>query len=130
MDNIKTEDDQDLENKKSTVRRILLDQEIALATTELVSQLRIDSCKADASKLVNMILSIFFEKYSKAEYKNLIQHFFDKKNYLKKLINSTAAEDIDVSIQRYLERHQAEKKRARKLKNKAKKEVNDSSSGS
>ncbi len=130
MDKLNIEKSQGLDNKKNTVRRILLDQDVAASTTDLINQLRKSSCKTDASKLVNTILNIFFNKYTEQEYKALVQHFFDKKNYLKKLISNTATEDIDASIKLYLERNQRGKKRGRKPKDIASKSGDESTSGS
>ena len=92
------------------VRRILLEQKQASLVTESVTRLREDSCKTDSSKVVNQIITIFFQKYVSTEYNNIVEAFFDKRSYLRNLINDTSIEDIDVSIKEYLSRSKTTKK--------------------
>ncbi len=88
--------------KKSTVCRVLLDQEQASLVAELVTKLKADYCKLDSSKLLNLIVVIFFEKYAVQEYDNIAATFFDKRGYLRNLINTAPLDDIDTSIKAYL----------------------------
>ena len=104
--------------KTTSVRRILLDENSAKDISKWIERLRKDSCKVDASKLVNVILRIFFQKYGPFEYDHLVNEFFDKKSYLKNLINSTSAEEIDDSVKKYLGKVTPKKKRGRKPKKK------------
>ena len=88
--------------QKATVCRVLLDREQASLIAELVTKLKSDFCKVDSSKLLNQIVAIFFQKYAAQEYGNIVATFFDKRGYLRNLVNSTPLEDIDTSIKEYL----------------------------
>ena len=103
------------EKQKATVCRVLLDKEQANLIAELVTKLKSDFCKVDSSKLLNQIVAIFFQKYAAQEYGNMTATFFDKRGYLRNLINTAQIEDIDTSIKAYLEKRrvvQARKQRA------------------
>ncbi|MEZ4744006.1 MAG: hypothetical protein R3B45_16420 [Bdellovibrionota bacterium] len=88
--------------QKRPVRRVLLEKVEAQSLAQLIARLRHSSCRVDASKLVNEILKIFFQKYASLEYKHIAASFFDKKNYLKNLINNSTEDQIDESIKGYL----------------------------
>ena len=88
--------------QKATVCRVLLNKEQANLVSELVAKLRGDYCKVDSSKLLNLIVVIFFQKYAVQEYGNIVATLFDKRGYLRNLVNSTPLEDIDTSIKEYL----------------------------
>ena len=47
-------------------------------------------------------MTIFFQRYVSTEYDNIAEAFFDKRGYLRNLINDTSIEDIDASIKEYL----------------------------
>ncbi|USN48063.1 MAG: hypothetical protein H6626_02935 [Pseudobdellovibrionaceae bacterium] len=98
------------------VKRILLGDNQASSVTQLTEKLRQDSCKVDASKVVNEILELFFKKYESTEFKTLREKFFDKKNYLKQLISHASSDEIDESIKQYLSQTRPVKKRGRKSK--------------
>ena len=101
--------------RKSDVCRVLLEKEQAKLVAELVTKLKADFCKVDSSKLLNQIVAIFFEKYAVQEYGNMAATFFDKRGYLRNLINTAQIEDIDKSIKAYLGKRrvvQARKQRA------------------
>ena len=102
--------------KKDSVRRILLDQKSAQQLDEFVKKLKQDSCKTDASKIVNEILNIFFKSYMNQEYDSFVKKFFDKRSYLKSLINSVPSDELDASIEDYLKNRLSKKKRGRKVK--------------
>ena len=89
--------------------RVLLDKDQASLIAELVTRLKADSCKVDSSKLLNLIVAIFFQKYTAQEYGNITATFFDKRGYLRNLVNSTPLEDIDASIKAYLGRRRVAK---------------------
>ena len=93
--------------QKATVCRVLLDKEQASLIAELVTKLKADFCKVDSSKLLNQIVAIFFQKYAAQEYGNMTATFFDKRGYLRNLINTAQIEDIDKSIKAYLGKGQA-----------------------
>ncbi len=76
--------------QKSEVRRVLLGREQASLVAELVAKLRSNYCKVDSSKLANQIVATFFQKYAAQEYDNIAVKFFDKRGYLRKLINTEA----------------------------------------
>ena len=88
--------------QKATVCRVLLDKEQANLIAELVTKLKSDFCKVDSSKLLNQIVAIFFQKYAAQEYGNMTATFFDKRGYLRNLVNTAPLEDIDTSIKAYL----------------------------
>ena len=88
--------------RKGEVCRVLLDKEQVSLVAELVTKLRADHCKVDSSKLLNLIVAIFFQKYAAQEYGNIAATFFDKRGYLRNLINTAPLEDIDTSIKAYL----------------------------
>ena len=98
------------------VKRILLENNQSQSVTRLTEKLKKDSCKVDASKVVNQILEIFFDKYESSEFKNLRAKFFDKKALLKRLIDEASSDNIDESIQQYLSQTRPAKKRGRKAK--------------
>ena len=101
--------------RKGDVCRVLLEREQANLVSGLVTKLRGDHCKADSSKLLNQIVAIFFQKYAAQEYDSIVATFFDKRGYLRNLINTAQIEDIDTSIKAYLEKRrvvQARKQRA------------------
>ena len=102
--------------KKDSVRRILLDQRSAKQLDEFIRKLKQDSCKTDASKMVNEILNIFFKSYMNQEYDSFVKKFFDKRSYLKSLINSVPSDELDASIEDYLKNRLSTKKRGRKVK--------------
>ncbi len=85
-----------------SVRRIVLEQKQASLVTDLVTRLREGSCRTDSSKVVNQIIAIFFQKYAEREYDSIAEMFFDKRSYLRSLINTAPIEDIDKSIKEYL----------------------------
>ena len=97
-----------------SVRRVVLEQKQASLVTDLVTRLREGSCRTDSSKVVNQIVTIFFQKYVSMEYDNIAEAFFDKRGYLRSLINDTSIEDIDVSIKEYLGRNRVVKRRKQK----------------
>ena len=88
--------------KKGAVCRVLLDKEQVNLIAELVKKLKADFCKVDSSKLLNQIVAIFFQKYAAQEYGNMTATFFDKRGYLRNLVNTAPLEDIDTSIKAYL----------------------------
>ena len=88
--------------RKCEVCRVLLDKEQASLIAELVTRLKDDSCKVDGSKLLNLIVATFFQKYATQEYDSIAATFFDQRGYLRNLVNSTPLEDIDASIKAYL----------------------------
>ncbi len=88
--------------KKSAACRILLNEKSSGFLAQLIERLKEDSCKTDTSKVVNSILRIFFQKYEHLEREHLVHEFFDKKSYLKKIIQSVSDEELDNSIETYL----------------------------
>ena len=95
------------EKQKATVCRVLLGKDQANLVSELVVKLRGDYCKVDSSKLLNQIVAIFFQKYAVQEYDSIAATFFDKRGYLRNLVQSTPLEDIDTSIKEYLGKRHA-----------------------
>ena len=88
--------------KQKQVCRVLLDKEQASLVSGLVAKLRVNHCKVDSSKLANQIVAIFFQKYAAQEYDSIAATFFNKRGYLRNLINTAPIEDIDKSIKAYL----------------------------
>ena len=97
--------------KQKQVCRVLLEKEQASLVIELVAKLRGDYCKVDSSKLLNQIVTIFFQKYAAQEYDSIAATFFDKRGYLRNLINTAPIEDIDKSIKAYLGKGRTVRKR-------------------
>ena len=97
--------------QKATVCRVLLDKEQTNLVAELVKKLKADFCKVDSSKLLNQIVAIFFQKYAAQEYGNMTATFFDKRGYLRNLINTAQIEDIDKSIKAYLGKRRSRKQK-------------------
>ncbi len=113
MDMNKGIDDRALEKKK--VKRILLDNNSATNLERLVTRLRKDSCKTDASKVVNQILELFFNKNFDQEYRTIKEQFFDKKKYLKNLFDQKSDLEIDESISQYLQQNRKKKRADQKI---------------
>lgn len=111
--------------KREIVKRVLLTDKQAKQVSDLLSRLRDNSCRADTSKIVNEILSLFFKKHEATDFKLLKDRFFDKKNYLKQLINSSSSEDIDESIKQYLSKTKPTKRRGRKPKSSSTPNINE-----
>ena len=91
-----------MSTKQKQVCRVLLDKEQASLVSGLVAKLRGDHCKVDSSKLANQIVAIFFQKYAAQEHSSLVAKFFDKRGYLRNLINTAPLDDLDKSIKAYL----------------------------
>ena len=106
--------------KEKFVRRVLLDGEVSDMASHLVKKLRKNSCILDTSQLVNVVLHIFFEKYIDSEYETISNKFFDRKKYLKSLINKSSNQEIDDEIKKYLGKF-TRKKRGRKPRKKEEK---------
>jgi len=107
----------ELNNKRGSVKRVLLSDANANQLKQLINNLRTESCKVDASKAVNQIVKIFLNKYLEKDYNEFKRYFFDKKSHLKNLIkNSKNNEELDKSIKDYLEGASRKKKRGRKPK--------------
>jgi hypothetical protein len=75
------------------VKRILLEDQQAQSIAKMVERLRKDSCKVDASKVVNQVINLYFEKYQESKYQEVARYFFDTKNYLKSLLTSCSEEE-------------------------------------
>ena len=91
-----------MSTKQKEVCRVVLEKDQASLVAELIVKLRGDYCKVDSSKLVNQIIAIFFCKYAAQEHSSIVAKFFDKRSYLRNMINTTPLKDIDTSIKAYL----------------------------
>lgn len=100
-----------MSTKQKEVCRVVLEKDQASLVAELIVKLRGDYCKVDSSKLVNQIVAIFFHKYAAQEHSNIVAKFFDKRSYLRNIINTAPLEDIDTSIKAYLGKGQVMKAR-------------------
>ena len=89
--------------------RVLSEKEQSNRVGDLVTKLRSDYCKVDSSKLVNQIVATFFHKYAEQEHSAIVAKFFDKRSYLRNMINTTPLEEIDMSIKAYLGKRRATK---------------------
>ncbi|MCB0368315.1 MAG: hypothetical protein KDD45_02460 [Bdellovibrionales bacterium] len=112
---------------REMVKRILLTDQQAKQVSDLLCRLRADSCRVDTSKIVNEILSLFFNKYEELEFQFLKGQFFDKKSYLKKLIQSASSENIDESIMQYINKSVPTKRRGRKTNSSKSKKIDEES---
>lgn len=100
-----------MSTKPKEVCRVVLEKEQAGLVAELIAKLRDNYCKVDSSKLVNQIVEIFFQKYAGQEHGNVAAKFFDKRSYLRNIINTAPLEDIDTSIKAYLGKGRTRKQR-------------------
>lgn len=80
-----------------------------------IRELRGKNCKVNLSELTNEIMAIFFEKHFKGALKHFEKRFFDRKKYLKKLIQSEAGENLDKSLKDYLKKVPITQKKEIKL---------------
>ncbi len=96
---------------QKVVRRILLDESQAPKVTEAVARLRSKSCKLDASKLVNKILSIFWERHLAANLDRIEQEFFDKKSFIQGALAGSTSDQVDDILEQYLRKKQKSPKR-------------------
>lgn len=98
------------------VSRVLLEKKNAGLVAEMIGKLRDNYCKVDSSKLVNQIVEIFFQKYVEQEHGNVAAKFFDKRGYLRNIINTASLEELDTSIKDYLGKGRADKVRRQRSK--------------
>ncbi len=110
MSSFKGENSLSSGNQK-VVRRILLDESQAPKVAEAVAQLRSKSCKLDASKLVNKILSIFWERHLAANLERIEQEFFDKKSFIQGALAGSTSDQVDEILEQYLRKKQKSPKR-------------------
>ena len=101
---------------KASPRRVLMEQTQADLVANLTTRLKKRGCKADTSKVVNQILTLFFEKYEQSDFKVVEQKLFDRKSYLLNLVKNGTAEEIDNSLHEYLRSVKTKKKTGRVLK--------------
>jgi len=106
-------------DSQKVVRRILLDENQAPKVTEAVEQLRSSSCKLDASKLVNKVLDIFWERYFSANMEEIEQEFFDKKSFIQGALAGSTSDQVDEILEEYLRKRQ-KSPRKRKQANRSK----------
>lgn len=88
--------------RSASIKRIVLNASTAGTISDWIKRLRDDSCRTDTSKLVNVMLKIFLQKYGSQEYENISKEFFHKKTYLKKLIHKASEEEIDGYLKKYV----------------------------
>lgn len=107
-------------NNSKIGRRVGLNLKASSLLENSVKEIKQDKkfIKINESKLASEIIIRFFERYYKKDKDILVKLFFDKKSYLKNIIqNSNSDEELLSSVSQYLN---GTKKRGRK-----KKEVNN-----
>jgi hypothetical protein len=101
---------------KNPVRRVLLSEKEANRASLLLEKLRESSCKVDTSKLINEIVSLFFDKYEEVHFDDLKTRFIDQKSLLKKLISDSTSENLEDTIRSYLSEKTGKKSKRRRRK--------------
>ena len=92
-------------NKKDIGRRIGLSPQATKFLEDTVKDMKQDNdfIKINEAKLASEIITRYFEKYFSKEKEQLEKIFFDKKLYLKKIIqNSNSDEELLESVSKYL----------------------------
>lgn len=79
-------------SKEVKNRRILLRPDVAARVSSQVGSLREKHCSVDASKLVNAIIEIFFDRHASKEEKVLEQLFFNKKAFIKDALSNAGSD--------------------------------------
>lgn len=101
-------------------KRIALTQEVHAALESVVSGLKTKGAyfKVNEARLANVIVEIFCSKYLDKEQKQIESRFFDKRLYLKTLIEKSASEDeLSTSLSEFIQKSKIKKvKRAKTVK--------------
>lgn len=99
-------------------KRIILTQEVYTALESVVSGLKAkgDYFKVNEARLANVIIEIFCAKYLIKEQKKIEAQFFDKKSYLKTLIENSASEDdLSTSLSEFMQKSKIKKVKRSKI---------------
>ena len=102
------------ENKKKDGKKIVLTNEIYELIETEVAQLKAkgNHIKVNETKLVNVMVELFFTKYLGKEREIIEAKFFDKKTYLKMLIEKSATEDdLSNSLNDFIQKTKVKKER-------------------
>lgn len=69
-----------------------------------VNELKDRHCKVNLSNVANLALEIFFDKYFETSMGVFEKRFFDRKKYLKDLIQSGNQDSLDNSLKEYVKK--------------------------
>ena len=103
-----------IDNKNKNGKKIILTNEVYELVGAEVAQLREkgNHFKVNETKLVNVLLELFFAKYLVKEREILEGKFFNKKAYLKMLIDKSATEDdLSNSLNEFIQKTKVKKER-------------------
>lgn len=91
--------------KKREGRRVLLDDKAVKQVSQLSLKLKHHHCKATHSQIVSRVVSLFLDRYLEKEWKSLEKGFFDKKTYLKAMLDSSnSEEELTSSVKTFLKK--------------------------
>ena len=102
------------DNKNNNGKKIILINEVYELIGAEVARLqgKGNHFKVNETKLVNVILELFFSKYLVKERENIEVKFFNKKAYLKMLIDKSATEeDLSNSLNEFIQKTKVKKER-------------------
>ena len=88
--------------KKNDGKRVLLSPSNVNLVTDAIKSLRDKQCKVNSSDFTNEVLEIFFKKYMILNQRKLETKFFDRREYLKNVLNSDSEKDFDESLKKLL----------------------------
>lgn len=80
-------------SEKIKAIRVLIDEKNYPLLIEKVKEIRLESGSVNASKFVNAVLGIFFEKYYEKQKPILQKLMFDRRKYMKKLLRRDLTEE-------------------------------------
>lgn len=96
-------------------RRVALDDNALKKITHFCEELKKAHCRATHSQVVSMALNIFFESYLTKERSKFEKSFFDRRSYLKSMLNeSNSEEEITHSIKTFLKKIEGASNRNKK----------------
>ena len=86
-----------MNNKKNTGMRINVTPEAEKLLVAGRSYLTDKACKMTPSQFASKVIEIFFAKYFNNEKKSLEKIFFDKKSYIKNILENSCDDDEELS---------------------------------
>lgn len=101
-------------------KRIALTQEVYAALESVVNGIKAKGAffKVNEARLANVIIEIFCAKYLDKEQKKIEARFFDKKTYLKTLIEKSTSEyELSTSLSEFMQKSKIKKVKRSKTVN-------------